>query len=257
MRDREKFLCWCKDHSSTSLADVDGLVSLETGVVGDPKVNCDDAYAIGCKFVGRKFTFSLQRKDKVVTRSSLSTAVKIRGEEIIVDPIIIFHRLALVINKNDGREEFFSYELATEPTSLFKNGLMRKGTKVDKGKNIRKNVNSLTLHPEGALYVLDGGWLLRKVTWTQNVSTDGELCQNDVNYVKRKFGTRVVVIFDGYENEENSTKAHEHHLRSSKHISREIHVGLRTTVTTSQDKFLANSVNKVRLINILRRKDFM
>ena len=34
-----------------------------------------------------------------------------------------------------------------------------------------ENVNSLTLHPEGALYVLDGRWLLRKVTWTQNVST--------------------------------------------------------------------------------------
>ena len=37
-----------------------------------------------------------------------------------------------------------------------------------------------------------------------------------------KFGSRVVVIFDGYENKENSTKAHEHRLRSSKHISREI-----------------------------------
>ena len=111
MRDREK--CWFKDHSQTFLADVDGLVSLEIGVVGEPKVNCDDAYAIGCKsaeaVVGKNFTFSLQRKDKVVTLSSLSTAVKIRGEEIIVDPRILFRRLALVINNNDEGEEFFSY----------------------------------------------------------------------------------------------------------------------------------------------------
>ena len=139
MRDREKYLCWFKDHSPTSLADLGGLVSLETGVLGDPKVNCDDAYAIGCKsaeaVVGKNFTFSLQRKDKVVTLSSLSTAVKIRGEEIIVDPSILFHRLALVINNNDEREEFFSYELATEPTSLFKNGLMRKGNKADMGRS--------------------------------------------------------------------------------------------------------------------------
>ena len=61
------------------------------------------------------------------------------------------------------------------------------------------------------------------------------------------------MIFDGYENEENSTKSHEHRLRSSKHISREIHFDLRTTVTTSQDKFLANSMNKVRLINFLKQ----
>ena len=43
MQDGEKFLCWFKDHSPTSLADVDGLVSLEIGVVGDPKINCDHA----------------------------------------------------------------------------------------------------------------------------------------------------------------------------------------------------------------------
>ena len=122
----------------------------------------------------------------------------------------------------------------------------------DMGKILRKNVNSLTLHPEGALYVLDGGWLLRKVTWTQNVSTCGKLCQNYVNYVKRKFGSRAVVIFDGRENEENSTKAHEHRLRSFKYISREIHFDLRTTVNTSQGKFVANSMNKVRLINFLK-----
>ena len=52
---------------------------------------------------------------------------------------------------------------------------MRKGNKADMGTILQKNVNSLTFHPEGALYVLDGGWLLRKVTWTQNVSTYGEL----------------------------------------------------------------------------------
>ena len=57
------------------------------------------------------------------------------------------------------------------------------------------------MDPEGALYVLDGGWLLRKLTWTQNISTYGGLCQDYVHYVYQKFGTRVVVVFDGYEDE--------------------------------------------------------
>ena len=70
---------------------------------------------------------------------------------------------------------FFSCELATDPTSLFKTGSKRKGNKADIGKFLRKDFHCSNMPPEGALYVLDGGWLLMKLTWTQNVSTYGEL----------------------------------------------------------------------------------
>jgi hypothetical protein len=256
IRDREKFLNWFKEHSPTSFDALDGLASLETGMVGDSNVNCDIAYELGCRasesVVGKDFTFSLQRKDKVVTLASSSSTIKVRGDDVVVDPGILFHRLSLLIKDNEERESFFSFELATEPTSLFKNNLMRKGNKAEMGKFLRENVKSSTDLPERALFVVDGGWLLRKLKWTPNHSTYDKLCQAYVEYVARKFGTRVVVVFDGYEDEALSTKAHEHRLRSSKVTSKEIQFELSTLVGTKQDNFLANEKNKTRLINFLK-----
>ena len=257
-RDRGKFLNWFNDHSPNSFSHIDGLVNLESGVVGDPKVNCEDAYSIGMKSAnavsGKKFDFSLKLKDKVITLGSLSSTVKLRGEDTIVNPTILFHRFSLIINSDEEKEEFFSYELATEPPSLFKNSLMRKGNNANMGTILRKNVTSIDSHPKDSLFVIDGGWLLRRVKW--NIScTFGDILDSYIKYVKEKFGNNSIIIFDGYANEENSTKAHEHRLRSSKHMSAEIIFDHKTKVSlTTQEKFLANGKNKIRLIELLKQK---
>ena len=64
--------------------------------------------------------------------------------------------------------------------------------------------------------VLDGGALMLKVQWEKNV-TFQELCEQYVNFSRRKFG-QCAVVFDGYE-AGPSTKDHEHCRRSVKNLS--------------------------------------
>ena len=50
---------------------------------------------------------------------------------------------------------------------------------------------------ETSKQVLDGGAVMHKVRWEEDV-TFQELCKQNVNVVRRKFGD-CAVVFDGYE----------------------------------------------------------
>ena len=73
-----------------------------------------------------------------------------------------------------------------------------------------------------------------------------------MTYVLLKFEKYCIVVFDGYDKNENNAKSHEHRLRVSKATSYEIHFGLAAKVVTTNDSFLGNNINKSRFISILK-----
>ena len=102
---------------------------------------------------------------------------------------------------------------------------------------------------ETSKQVLDGGAVMHKVRWEEDV-TFQELCKQNVNVVRRKFGD-CAVVFDGYE-AGPSTKDHEYCRRSVKNRGT---VGFifneETKVKANQKALFSNEKDKPRFIKML------
>ena len=79
-------------------------MSLATGVIADSSVNCDQTFEIG-KAAAESITVNtyiytdihLLRKDKYISFSSRRNSVRVRGQDINIDPHHLWHRLSLHI----------------------------------------------------------------------------------------------------------------------------------------------------------------
>ena len=66
----------------------------------------------------------------------------------------------MLIDRAEDLTDCFDYELTPEPTSLFKDGLMRKPNKAQYGRELVKNSEILRENSENTTFVLGGGALL-------------------------------------------------------------------------------------------------
>ncbi|KAG1651513.1 Glutamate receptor ionotropic, delta-2 [Nymphon striatum] len=145
-----------------------------------------------------------------------------------------------------------AYELAIEPPSLFRDGLMRKSPKSALAQLLRSKTPLESRLPDDATYIVDGGYLLRVVIWPPN-STYGEICESYVSYTLRHYGNEAIVVFDGYESA-MSTKSAEQKRRATKSSSRDIMIDESMSTVTTQSEFLSNDANKTKLITMLVKK---
>lgn len=140
-----------------------------------------------------KYVF--RRKEKAVNMAEKSSVV-INSERVMVDPALIFQRLAAVAsNSGSDLNEVLSFELCTFPPSLFSSfEVMRTADKAS-----LTNVPMKTEGLKGRMTlpssqrVLDSGWLVHKIPWTA-VSTYSEMAGSYVDYVTRHFGQAAVVL---------------------------------------------------------------
>jgi len=135
--------------------------------------------------------------------------VKTAGEEIHIDPLLLFQRLIIAGTQQDILQDALSYEPCGYAPSLFeRRSVLLKANKVALAKAIwakASNVSDETM--EGlsngrCAYVLDGGALLHRVYWNVG-ETYNEICSKYVSYVKGKYGL-AVVVFDGYRSGSNT-----------------------------------------------------
>ena len=129
--------------------------------------------------------------------------------------------------------------------------LMRKPTK----STLRTHLtwNAITPKTLSKYVISDGGALLYKVQWLQNLSYH-DLANQYVKYLKTKHKNSIIrVVFDRY-NDPLSTKAHEH-VRRRAISSADVNItDLSMQVTCTRKSFLRNSHNKTELIRILRQR---
>ena len=105
------------------------LRSISTGVHAHPTVNVDEAVAVGDMILTQmngitpaEYTF--QKKNQVVTLGLKSSSVKIDGDRIQIDPLLLFQRLTTVIQSSDDLELAFKHELCSYPPALFDSSLL-------------------------------------------------------------------------------------------------------------------------------------
>lgn len=129
--------------------------------------------------------------------------------------------------------------------SLFEDGGMRKTTKsslYDVFTPLEININLLE-----STVVLDGGFLLHRVKWNEATNYAG-IYNMYITYIRKHFGNRCTIVFDGYEDASNRTKTAEQSRRARLKHAVDVRVGDNLPVTLQQDQFLSNTKNKARLI---------
>lgn len=250
--DMKMMLNWFKMHNPFSHSSL--LSSLSSGLVADSTVNSDDALQIGITAMknmsGHLFSdVHLKRKDAVKPLASVTKSITVRGEAVVINPNQLFHRIVCTIRGEEELAEYLKYELSAHPPSLFDEVSMRKGNKSSLATIFD------TLKPEGGtippnpVFIIDGGHLLHRVVWLYP-ATFGEVCEQYVTYVLRKYG-KCHIVFDGYEFS-LSTKVVEQSRRIRKFSSVDVDVGEHIQVSLPQQDFLLNSINKTRLIKLLK-----
>jgi hypothetical protein len=180
----------------------------------------------------------------------LRPGITIEKKAVHIDPVILFTRLIAVLQREECVEEHFSYELTPEPTSLFKDGTMRKNNKSILRNAILDKVESMN-NITAKVCVIDGGALLHKVKWSLD-SKFQELFNKYSDYVQRRYRSfeRCCMVFDGY-TDNASIKSTEHARRSSHTASANVTVSKTMTVTTNREMFLRNISNKKQYIQML------
>ena len=190
----------------------------------------------------------LSKSDQVRTFATVVHTCSVGNETIAMDPNSLFHRLIVMAERCGDIRGCFAYE-TPYPMSLFKHGYMRKPNKPALYTKFAAGLTNEDL-PCPVRYVVDGGCLLHKVRWSRGSTIDAVMYMY-VSYVVSRFGTSVVVVFDGYDSP--SVKDHEHSRRAGKVAKScpDVVFDGNTPVTFEQDGFLANLSNKKHLIRLL------
>ena len=230
------------------------MVSISTDIVADSSVNCDDAVQVGqtaiAKMMGKTYAkLTLRRKDKVKLFGAMKNTVRVRGEDVVVNPSLLFNRITCILNTSSELDVFLQYELAPQPPALFVDGQMRKSAKSALGNMVKTMVACQKAIPDASIFVLDGGHLVHAVVWSKP-ATYQEVCETYKSYILSRYNSGVTVVFVGYAGP-ISTKSAEQKRRATRCTSADIVIAPSLPTTTSQNEFLGNGGNKTRLIDAL------
>ena len=183
------------------------------------------------------------------TLESLRPGIIIEKKSVHIDPAILFTRLTALFQREDCVVEHFSYELTPEPTSMFKDGMMRKANKSMLRKVVLDKVESSS--NSSKVCVLDGGALLHKVKWQAN-SSFKDILNSYNQYITHRYVQyeRCCVVFDGYTHS-MSIKSTKHARRNLKIASANVTVSDTMVLTITREMFLGNIGNKEQFIKML------
>lgn len=165
-----KLIGWFDEHNPFDISQLSQRSSAY-GVNASPddNINCDEAEAVAVGVaIQRKLDgvcvedATIKSKEQVRTMESLRPGVKIEGKTVHIDPCILFSHPTTILGSGEDVMKYFDYEMAPEPTAIFKDGLLRKPTKSTLRNLLLDKINPSSDVPVHTC-VVDGGALLHKV----------------------------------------------------------------------------------------------
>lgn len=255
-QDIEKLMFWLDSHNPFDCRN--SLVSLSSGVIGGPFINCHMAYEKGeqsmATMIGKTpQKVSISRSFKVKNFTSAVEGIHLSSENtaVKIDTQLLFQKISVLLRGNaEMTKKGLNYELTPVPLSLFdEKGWMRTSAKSELYALFTPTNLYQSLLAD-CQFVVDGGWLLRQITWPHG-KTFSEILQLYRSYILRYFRDDAVVIFDGYKNDVIGVKSYERLRRREKFVAADIDIGLDKMVTSTKDKFLSNVVNKFKFVKLL------
>ena len=140
------------------------LRSLVSGLTSNEEdgINCDDVESVGeqihMNMDSKVFSeITLKRTDQIKSLSRLEKGIKIGNDSVQIDPMLLFSRLLIQVERSQDVKQYFGYELTPMPTSLFNCHGMRKSNKSSLAALLTKDVEVNTDKLEESHKVIDGG----------------------------------------------------------------------------------------------------
>ncbi|KAL7307868.1 hypothetical protein TKK_0000187 [Trichogramma kaykai] len=228
------------------------LMNIANGVTAKEDCNCHKAFEEGkiiMDDVSNTYVkdLKLKRSRLVKTIASSNSKILLNKKEIEIDPEILFHRICVLKKSNDEMNNYLKWELFPFPPAFFNTYEMHK-CKTDFFECFEKlfvNVRD----PVRTYYVIDGGFLIHKVKWTKG-QLFSSIIKSYIKFIHDHFSQNAVVVFEGFEN--ISTKQSEKQRRVKYEPSRDILFFENMALQISQDQFLLNATNKMRVVNLLK-----
>ncbi|XP_026482212.1 uncharacterized protein LOC113389378 [Ctenocephalides felis] len=181
--DINKLTDWLYQHAP--FPEVNELMSISTGMIGDEEINCHMSHEIGTasisKIIGADFnTVKFKRNDRVKALGVMNAGIRIKYIIVPINPLLIFQRMCIAKTSETKLETFLSNELAPFPLSLFNEEGMRKCAKSSMYKAFKQVSEDINFGD--TIYVIDGGYLLHRVIWHRGDSFSS-ICDNYVAFV--------------------------------------------------------------------------
>ena len=131
------------------------LQALDSGLITDESVNCDDADCVSRSIQDSLDGVSLKegtnkRSAQATTLTSPKPSVKTGNEKVVIDLVILFSCLVVLLQRHDDITRFFPYELAVVPMSLLKDNLISKPTKSALAKTLDQRQTKDASKPDGS-----------------------------------------------------------------------------------------------------------
>ena len=228
-------------------------MALDSGLVDvKESLSCDKSEEVGEKIqkemTGMPFgEVSLKQKNQVTTLQSLHSTIKVGKDKVTIDPLTLFLRLIVIVQKKPDEEitDYFRYELSPFPLSLFKDGIMRAPNKSKLKSFLIQNTEKAEPSPYKS--IADGGALLWCCNWRRNESFD-DILKRYVTFLK---SLKIdIIVLDGYS---ASTKDCTHNKREIK-SSNTVEITEKILCPTDRTSFLSNYKNKRSFVNWLANK---
>ena len=111
---------------------------------------------------------SFKKKNQICTLQRLYSEIKIGSDNVTIDPLTLFLRLVVVVERKPEDEiaDYFKYELSPYPMSLFKDGIMRSAQKAKLKSFLLQDVPKID--QAGSKSIADGGAFLWCCDWKRN-----------------------------------------------------------------------------------------
>ncbi len=233
------------------------LCNIATGVHAHSAANVDTAKSVGMAILqsmdgksAAEYTF--KKKDQAITIATKSS-VKIGGDEVQIDPQLLFQRLITAAKTTEDLESAFKYELCSYPSALFESPmLLREPHKPALADAIWQLVapHASVEMPLDVQYVLDGGALVQRIPWPYGAKYK-DICRQYIDYVSKRYG-EAVVVFDGYVG--ISTKDMTHQIRTKGISGATVAFTEDMNALMKKEHFLGNKKNKQQFINMLSKE---
>ncbi|KAJ8676127.1 hypothetical protein QAD02_011913 [Eretmocerus hayati] len=257
--DLEKIVEYLSSHNPFDVNDTESIVSISTALRGDERVNCHRVYEIGNSLLsgtfGKKYEdIKLQRKNKVVSLAAAQSSVTTDdGDVVRINPTLLFQRLSMIIENKEDMREHLKLELAPYPKALFDQDGM---CKTRKHKFI-ENFTPLSgkLDCSEMKYVIDGGFLLHRIMWSQDKLID-DVLKRYVKYLTDHFSQGCTIIFDGHPDvpQARHIKSLGRARRLNQNQAQECKLRRGIKISLPKERFFSNEKNKNGLIVLLMQE---
>ncbi|XP_048000447.1 uncharacterized protein LOC125237427 isoform X2 [Leguminivora glycinivorella] len=236
--DSAKIQSWFEEHNP--FAETGNLVALGTETIGQD-LNCHEAEMVGKRImeitIGQNYEEVHYDRSDCVRHLSVDKSIEIEDVNVPLEPDTILKRIDKT--SKERNESFFEYELAPYPMSLFDDRGM---SEANKSSLFDQFLPVEITDGDNRFHVLDGEFLLRKVTWKEG-ATVSNISYAYVEYVKKHYKNAIVMF--------GTNKASDTARRSKVKKTPIVEFQKDTVLTVDKDNFLANEKNKDRFIQYL------